>query len=282
MNILSRNKVLIAGMALVLLTNIIVIGGAMYNRSGKPDAVVNLDERELYLRNWNEKENSGLSLGLNWNGYYYDSYDTRRWLNQDKLEKLGFDLIDSGDDYAIRQYVRKQLPRAAWIVLEFDGATYHNALQDAEKKYLEEKRLLSHEPDSEIQKSRLKEAKQNRDWVKYSASRIYAVDAGLDPMQLRQRYPDKSHYIVTAGVVQLDYDYNASGREKVTGYVSEISVTSIHVPLDQRAVFDSLPQRDYMEEGPYHQRSFHPRFRVRLAYGQRYEPWIDEVAAISD
>lgn len=279
MNILSQNKVLAAGIAMILLTNIVVIAGAMGNRSGEPDAILDLTERELSMQDWDLEENSGLSLQLNWNGY---SYDARNWLGAEKLKELGYELIDSDDYDEIRKYINKQLPRPAWIVLEFDGAAYNNALKDAENKYQEEKRLLSNEQESETQKFRLEDAERNLAWIKNSSSRLYAVDAGPDPAQLRQRYPDKSHYIVTSGLVQVSYDDYGSSRGKMTGYISEINITSIHVPLEHRAVFDSLPELKYIEESSYNPNSFLPRYRVRLAYGQRYEPWIVEVNALQE
>lgn len=282
MNVLSRNKVLATGIALILLTNVIVIGGALYNRSGEPDAVVTLSERELTLYDWNRKENSGLSLLLNWHGYAYDTYDTRRWLNHEKMVELGFDLPDKKDRAALRQYARKQLPRPVWVVLEFDGATYREVLQDAEKKFLEEQQLYSHEPDSATQKARLQDAAQNLQWVRVSDSRLYVIDAGRDPEQLRQRYPDRAHFIVAAGVVRLDYDYYGGGREEISGYIPEVSVTHIHVAHEQRAVFDALPDRHYIDDGSGYARSFNPRFRVRLAWGRRYEPWIVNVEKFSN
>jgi hypothetical protein len=280
MNILSRNKVLAAGIALILLTNIVVLAGAIANRSGKPEAVLNLTERELILRDWHMKENSGLSLRLNWNDHFYYGDGTRRLLDADKLKELGFALIDSDDPYKIRQYISKQLPRAAWIVLEFDGAAYQEALKDAENKYQEELRLLPREQDSATQKSRLEQAEGKLEWMKNSASRLYAVDAGLDPAQLRHKYPDTSHYIVTSGVVAVSYDDRDHG--KITGYISDINVTSIHVPLEQRAVFDALPEVRFTGKSTYYPRSFHPRYLVNLAYGRRYEPWIVSVEAIGD
>lgn len=271
MNILSRNKVLAAGVGLILLTNIIVISGAWYNRSGEPDTLIELTERELALREWDLEENSGLSLHLTWTVRYY-SYESQFLLGPEKLKELGYDLIDSDDPDAIEQYVRKQLPRPAWVVLEFDGDTYRKALQAAEEKYQEDKRLYSLDTTSDALKNGMQQSKRELSLIRYSASRLYVVDAGPDPEQLRQQYTDKSHYIVTSGIVKLDYNYVGT---EIRGYVTEISVNNIHVPLDQRAVFDSLPVQVYSEEG-----YFNPRYRVQLAYGKRYEPWIVKVEPI--
>ena len=104
MNILSKNKVLIAGIGLILLTNIFVISGAMYNRSGESDAILDLTERELTMNDWNREENSGLSLQLNWNQYIHD-YNNYYRLKSEQLAALGYDLIDSEDNDVIRQYI---------------------------------------------------------------------------------------------------------------------------------------------------------------------------------
>jgi len=51
---------LIAALALIVLTNVIVLATVRHNRSGEPDATVTLTERELRL--WsNSKENSAVS-----------------------------------------------------------------------------------------------------------------------------------------------------------------------------------------------------------------------------
>ena len=283
MNILSRNKVLAAGTALILLTNIYVIAGALWNRAGEPDAALDLSERELTLRDWNLNENSGLTLALNWNGYYdlYNSgiQDKDRWLDAEKLQELGFELIPTDDPARAWKYTSKQLPRQVWIVLEFDGPAYQAALKAAEEKAREEERLLGNDASSSTQAYRLEDAGNQLLWLQHTASRLYAVDAGLDPSQLRQRYPDRSRYIVASGLVRIGYDDRDGGR--ITGYITEISVTAIHVPLAHRAVFDTLPPLEYIGDSTsYYPRAYHPRYQVKLAYGRRYEPWIMGVAAI--
>ena len=53
---------LIAAIALIVLTNVVVLAGVAYNRSGEPDATVTLTERELNLAgSWRleDREDSG-------------------------------------------------------------------------------------------------------------------------------------------------------------------------------------------------------------------------------
>ena len=44
-----KGKIFIAGLAIIIVTNIVALAGVAYNRSGEPDAVVELTERELGL-----------------------------------------------------------------------------------------------------------------------------------------------------------------------------------------------------------------------------------------
>ena len=63
------NKQAIMAAALLVLTNIIVLVGVAYNRMGDTETSLLLTERELSLpyRSYSKKENSGLSLRVNWN-----------------------------------------------------------------------------------------------------------------------------------------------------------------------------------------------------------------------
>ena len=98
----NRRAATWVGLALLVLTNAVALGGVAYNRSGEPDAVLKLGERELsppYV--WNDKgENSGLSLKLQWRGTppaarlrgkaAYWSDRNPAWLDARKMRELGF------------------------------------------------------------------------------------------------------------------------------------------------------------------------------------------------
>ncbi len=78
---------LIGAIALIVLTNVVVLAGVVYNRSGEPDAVVQLTERELsWLKRWDvtDKEDTGIYLKLKWNlaKSHYRQYRTNHWTYQ--------------------------------------------------------------------------------------------------------------------------------------------------------------------------------------------------------
>ena len=93
---------LISAIVLIVLTNMVVLAGVAYNRSGEPDAVVQLTERELHWKKhygMTDKEDTGLYLNLKWNmggfPYRYPPWTFQQensWLNQEKLQVLGFDI----------------------------------------------------------------------------------------------------------------------------------------------------------------------------------------------
>ena len=63
---MTRAHLRIACLALVVLTNLAILAGVAYNRSGQ-SAVLELTERELALAEpWSRGESSGLQLRLDW------------------------------------------------------------------------------------------------------------------------------------------------------------------------------------------------------------------------
>lgn len=64
----SRKTTWIAGLMIIVLTNVIALGGVAYNRAGEPDGTLVLTERELRLpySSGLARENSGLSLTIEW------------------------------------------------------------------------------------------------------------------------------------------------------------------------------------------------------------------------
>jgi hypothetical protein len=93
---------------LVIVANLAALSGVWFNRTGQPDAVVTLTERELPLMPRGD-DDSGVALKLTWRSE--DGGDS--WLDRDKLDELGFDIPHSGIDRYISQY------RKLFAVLEY-------------------------------------------------------------------------------------------------------------------------------------------------------------------
>ena len=284
---------LIGAIALIVLTNVVVLAGVVYNRSGEPDAVVQLTERELsWLKRWDvtDKEDTGIYLKLKWNlaKSHYRQYRTNHWifqeedtwLNQKKLEELGFDTHFPLEDEKAYRFYRRQLPRQAYVVLEFDGDAYQQWLVEARKRIKEIEQELSEEKKPETRKNLGNDIKRiSQDMV--TQSHLFTIDGGLDPQKLRKRYSNQSKYIITPAVFDISMYYSGVKKEGpfLSGRIKNLSIPEIHVNSDYRSFFISdikthttiyLPRDKPLSD-------LEPRYQVTLNYGQRYEPWIVNV-----
>jgi hypothetical protein len=275
--ILSPPRLFILGFALILIANVIALVGVASNRSGKPETVIELTERELTLPYRPNDENSGLALHLNWriiqenhdNIYStFSHWGSPVWFNAQKLTELGF-FIDGTtfpDEYSKR---KEPLPKDAFIVLEYDGEAYQKALQRAEMLLKKaEATLKVNEKDKDLQ-DRFKEAKNVLEAERISSSRLFAIDAGLDAGKLRQLYPDRSKFIIMQGIVNLE----CRSKNIVVGHVADVRIDKINVPLSYRKLFDSI----LAQGGPNIGELKNPRYKVEVAYGSRFEPWIQRI-----
>lgn len=281
---------LVSAIALVVLTNVVVLAGVAYNRSGEPDATVVLTERELHWQdNWRgmDREDSGLYLRLKWDMSGYDSfnweYDQNTWLDKEKLEALGFDTSYPLDDKKASRYYNRQIKRQGYVVLEFDGDAYQKWLKRTKERIKENTQKLAEE-NQPNKVTTLKSSIRQMEQSIITQSHLFAVDAGANPQLLRSQHPDKSKYIITPAVfdISLQYSSNKKGQPKssskryLRGWVREILISEIHVPSDYRSFFTSdikthtnfyLPRDKPLS-------NLEPRYQVTLNYGKRYEPWI--------
>lgn len=265
------SRTLIAGSALILLTNAVVLLGAAYNRSADAESSLQLSQRELQSNRWsNFKDNSGITLTLNWrvareettpqNIYFAGSYAGKWgrpiWLDKAKLAELGFDVdkLASAPEYK-RRYKESQ-PREALLVLELNGQAYRHELQRA-RDYVEQSRaLLAANPDKQEFKRRAINAEENYKREEASNSRLFVIDAGVDLLKLRATYPDRNRYAIVYGLIQPDI-LREKNETRLGGNISELQAERINVPLNYRQVFDGV--------APY---------AVTVTFGKRLEPWI--------
>jgi hypothetical protein len=238
----SRRTATVAGFALIVLTNVVALGGAAYNRRGEPESSLRLSERELtdpFV--WHgKKENSGLELQLRWRVlaaantgvgtemFYNAAAGSPEWLDASKMASLGFSAPATPNDQnrtpSSTAAYQRQLPRDVLVVLELDGPAYQQALRRAAQRATE---LESKNERGEGKKN----AQTLMDREEHSSSRLFAVDAGLDRRALRAKFPD-FHGLKPLNEGQLGA---------------------------QRTHFDAT-----------------------VAYGQRLEPWLVEATQRSD
>jgi hypothetical protein len=273
----TRGCTLAIGIALIVLTNAVVLGGVWWNRSAPPESALTLSERELGLpwRSLRLPENSGLALNLNWRvadrevgkfvGGYMLNGGTPDWLDAAHMAALGFTPGDLGADRGQWRYTR-QLPREVILVMELGGPAWQHALEWARENAKRHAAAAAENVDSKDFAARAKHAQNALTQEENRSSRLFVIDAGLDASALRQKYPDRTRFMLLRGTVRPDIRYRGPGRPQATGYVSSISTGRIHVPHALREPLESA--RAVGEPGGADQ------FTVELLVGQRLEPWL--------
>jgi hypothetical protein len=274
----SRGHTLAAGVALIALTNAIALGGVAYNRSGEPESVLKLTQREVlaphgYGLDW---EGGGLQLFLSWralsadtdNTYYWNFQGAPEWLDEAKLASLGFDVSLPPVERRARWRYDRQLPREALVVLELDGPAYQTALERARERAAKEAATGAQTGKTGPGTP----AAQAATFLKNeetSNSRLFAVDVGRDAQALRAKYPDRTRYAIVQGKVRTSYQTGRSKEARWTGYIAGIQNEQVNVPLEFRKAVESAPR----SIPPAGVQGAAP-FEVTVAFGKRFEPWI--------
>ncbi len=283
---MRRAGLLLAG-ALLLVTNAAVLLGVAYNRRGEPESRLVLTERELRI-GYEEKENTGLSLRLDTSDVERWAAEGPGWFDQKRLEEIGFDCSVAPADLSATLFYGKALPLRRYAVLEFDGEAWTSWIARREQELL-------NPPPGIFQGQTLEQRRKLLEAERAGHSRLFVVDVGRDPVELRRRHPDRKRFIVTEAVVRLELEGTwVEGSQtrkdaRLEGVVSEILTSEIHVPLARRKVFDEIRAQsrpagqpgliDYAGYAGYLQRP--PRYEVTLVYGRRLEPWIDDVQPLA-
>lgn len=286
--VFSPNRLFALGFVLLLAVNIFVLMGVAANRSGKPETLIELTERELSLPYKTNDENSGLALKLDWRIISDTKDDTYRfyghwgspiWFNAQKLIELGFTIDETTcpDKYSNREKEKEPLPKNAFIVFEYDGKAYQEALKGAEESLNKTGAALKENKTDKDTQDRFQEARRRLKRERTTESRLFAIDVGLNAGKLRERYGDRSKFIIMQGVVELTCRSHKNKKE-VAGRIADIRIDKINVPLMYRKLFDSILAQD--KSGKREQKG--PRYKIEVAYGSRFEPWIRTVTKSDD
>lgn len=276
---LSSRGLFAMGFVILIVTNIVVLSGVASNRAGTPETRITITERELQLPYRVLEENSGLTLRLVWRALGqdkdYNNYNNWRspvWFSTEKLEELGFNTDNYLGSKNDTSFYKQPIPKEVFIVLENNGEPYREAVKRAEIALEKEKDLFKLNSGDKRLRDNFERAEKRLKRERITASRLFAIDAGLDPQKLREKYHDRTRFIITKGLVKPGYNYNKK-RKEVFGYITKLSVANIHVPLKHRKIFDAILVQDKSKRNEFRP----PRYEVVLAYGSRFEPWIVSV-----
>ena len=280
----SRTWTLVAGIALIAITNAVALVGVAYNRSGEPESMLKLTQRELLQPHGFglDREVGGLQLSVRWRvltadpgvAFYAGHQGTPEWLDEAKLASLGFDVSPPPAARRAGWRYDRQLPKEALVVLELDGPAHQKALERARERAAKEAAKGAETgktgPGTPAQQAALFLKNEEA-----ANSRLFAVDAGPDAQALRAKYPDRTRYAIVQGKVR---PYHQSGRGKEarwTGYIEVIENARVNVPLEFRKAIESA--RIAGQRGPAAQGA--APFEVTVAFGKRFEPWVVAASA---
>lgn len=174
------NHALWLGLGLILTSNAVALAGVWYNRSGEPQAQLQLSEREIQLPydSWlRGEENSGLRLQLAWRQADADW----SWLDEAKLRELGFAPNDLG----------RSAERPLWLVLELDGPSYRKQVERAKVALASAQTALAAIPQDETLRQQRDQRQLELRHEQEQATRLLLMDAGLDAEALRKAWPDR-------------------------------------------------------------------------------------------
>ena len=275
----SRTHTLAAGVVLIALTNAIALGGVAWNRSGEPESVLKLSQREFLTPHGLglDREGGGLQLSVSWRvlsvdsdaAFYWNFQGAPEWLDEAKLAALGFDVSPPPVERRSAWRYDRQLPREALVVLELDGPAYQKALERARERAAKEA-AKGAETGKTGPGSPAQQAAQFLKNEETANSRLFAVDAGPDAQSLRAKYPDRTRYAILMGKVRSSYQSRRGKEVRWTGYIDGIQNAQVNVPLEFRKAIEHAP-RSFPPAGVA---SSGPPFEVTVAFGKRFEPWI--------
>lgn len=98
---------------------------------------------------------------------------------------------------------------------------------------------------------------------------MIVFDVVLEREVLREKYTDRTQYLLLKGVVKARIKNNRSGESRLTGYIRSLSNKTIHVPLQYHEVLEAT-----VAEGAHRTQNEPPRFEATINVGQRLGPWL--------
>jgi hypothetical protein len=250
---------LIIGAAIILIANAFALVHAAINRFGPPDSVITLTKLELnYRYRAPSDDDSGVALYLNWADPF--SYSVHSWLNEKKLEELGFDVTTKDEGQRSPAFYRR--PRPAFVAFEYSGPAWRAFLEESEKNRAASM-AVGHEmvfPQADS-----------------STSHLMAVDADRDASALRKRHPDGKMTLIVPALISA----YPRGRKAIRFDTSiRLLSSSIHVPRpfsDQfRSVKQPLASFGSHSDGISAEQPM-PLYKVTLHFGTFHEPWVTAV-----
>ncbi len=253
---MNKRRLLLVAAAIVLIANASALAHAWRNRLGPVETEITLTERELALNYNFNKEDTGMALHLVWVNVQETAatWDTPAPMFDTKtLRELGFDTSIAASDTRAFEFYQRQLPRQAFLALEYEGPAWRRQLEYMEREAQEHPDLRS----------------LNRT---QTSSHLVAIDIDTNASSLRARHPDRRSVLILPVTIDIQIRSGRpamkdkpAGPAFITAFIQGQPV-SIHVPL---------PFSDPLRRLRASRRD--AAYRVHLGCGASLEPWITGV-----
>lgn len=258
-----RNPGLAVAGAILALGNAAILVNVARNREGAPDAELRITEREAH--SWNyapEGEAEMVTLRLHWETPL-GADGQAAWFDRAKLLSLGFEDVPLDGDTTDAPRFPTQV-RPAYAVFELDGPAWTRWITQYETRI---DSIRAATPPDTVNKA------PDRLFERKTHTRLFVVDAGLDPAALRARYPDRSMYLILPATVSASF--HAGLRERAdkprapghaSGQVSQLLPGTLHVPR---------PLRDSLLALGVSPPDTGTHYTVTMKVGRRYVAWVE-------
>jgi hypothetical protein len=287
-----------AGCALIVATGALYLSAAAWNRRGEREAALTLTERELALPWSRQDEGTALDLFL---VLANEAPETVRsvarwrhrelppvaWIGRDKLRELGFRVDRDPADPDADEYYLHQFVRRTYVVVEYEGEGWRRWLSHRE----EQVRQLRLEVDAgTAERTKLEDAEALLALDRTMRSRLFPVDAGKDPGELRSRYPDRRRFAVLPAAIRPRVA-RPEGEPAVLTAEVHLLARRVHVPLALRDRLEPFLPEETGEEVEARERRtavqgwpepIPARYGATVAIGHRLEAWLVSVTPSAD
>jgi len=258
----SPKTLFIIATSVVILSNLIILFNVYQNQSNPADSIVTLTQRELTSYNYYKNQQDRYFV-VNWkNSNIYNRYDSLKWLDNQKLIELGFDIQKA------LKFDKHREVREVFVVLEVDSPLH--------QKFVEKKKLEFQRSIIDANQVYINSAKNNLKSSIDGDSRLYLLDANINYEELRKKYSDRSRYIIQKAQIKIYRTYDKNKVYYIVGYISTISIPHIHISLENSIIINNI-LKNATKDKKY---KYYPKYKVKVAFGSRLEPYIIDIKAI--
>jgi hypothetical protein len=233
-----KNPLLATALGVVLVTNGWVLIHVARNRTGMPEAEMELTSRELaYYRN--APNEGGVTFRLSWQNVTWLDKESL-WFDQNKLAELGFDVSKAAGADGSASYYQRMREREVFVALEYDGEAWQRWIKGVP-------------PSPPLSPERSQDA-----------SHLVAIDVASNGRDLRQKHPDRSKVVILKGLARVRVEREPPA---LRGSITRLTTSEIHVPPE---LAQSLDRGMAYLGGT-------PAYAATIRVGSLYEPWVTYV-----